>query len=183
MLQTMYLYRSRESHRPWTAESRGKYSRVAHTEPDSSFGFSKLQEALIKSNYEQESTEAESVDSSSDSEKDIEVVKVDAGTQTEEEYFEPNRTELPSLAPQTLGPDHKEMEAQDSQRLIRSNLSTPKTAESTRKLMSLFNGFNKTEILRRFNNEFPEKAPDLREYSIQEGKRHIIHGSHAYYYH
>lgn len=57
------------------------------------------------------------------------------------------------------------------------------TTEATRRLMGLYNGFNRTEVLQRFHEQYPENAPDLREYSIREGRRHIIHGSHAYYFH
>lgn len=60
---------------------------------------------------------------------------------------------------------------------------TPRTAEATKRLMGLYNGFSRTETMRKFHERYPEKAPDLREYSIREGKRHIIHGSHAYYFH
>ncbi|MCG8622844.1 MAG: hypothetical protein MJE68_12725, partial [Proteobacteria bacterium] len=63
------------------------------------------------------------------------------------------------------------------------NLHQVRTAEATRRLMGLCNGFNRTEVLQRFHEQYPEKAPDLREYSIREGRRHVIHGSHAYYFH
>lgn len=58
-----------------------------------------------------------------------------------------------------------------------------RTAQATRRLMTLYNGFNRSEVMRRFHEEHPEKAPDLREYSIREGKRHVICGSNAYYFH
>ena len=58
-----------------------------------------------------------------------------------------------------------------------------RTAQATRRLMGLYNGFNRTEVMRRFHEQYPEKAPDLREYSVREGKRHIICGSNAYYFH
>lgn len=64
-----------------------------------------------------------------------------------------------------------------------NDTGTPRTANSTRKLVGLFNGFNRTDILKRFHEHFPENAPDLRTYSIREGKRHIIHGSNSYYFH
>ena len=118
-------------------------------------------------------------------------VMVDASTQTEEQYFEhpPTSSTLPSLA--TNAPERLHTtktlpgtaaQAQYTQGHVatHSRLATPR---STQRLMSLFNGFNKTEILKQFHKEFPENAPDLREYSVHEGKRHIIHGSHAYYYH
>ena len=64
-----------------------------------------------------------------------------------------------------------------------NNSHQVRTAEATRRLMGLYNGFNRTEVLQRFHEQYPEKAPDLREYSIREGRRHIIHGYHAYYFH
>ena len=65
----------------------------------------------------------------------------------------------------------------------RSETYTPRTIESTRKFMRLYQGFSRSEILNRFNKQYEEVVPDLRQYSIQKGKRHFIHGSHAYYYH
>ena len=58
---------------------------------------------------------------------------------------------------------------------------TPRTAVASRRLMSAFE-FNKSAVKRRFHAEYPENAPDLRENSRQ-GKRHLIHGHHAYYFH
>ena len=58
---------------------------------------------------------------------------------------------------------------------------TPRTAIASRRLMSAFE-FNRSAIKRRFHSEYPENAPDLRENSCQ-GRRHIIHGHHAYYFH
>lgn len=62
-------------------------------------------------------------------------------------------------------------------------LRTPRTVESTRRMMQIFNRFSRSESMRRFHQHYKELAPDLRELSIQQGKRHIIHGKHAYYYH
>ena len=64
-----------------------------------------------------------------------------------------------------------------------SSSAQVRTGEVTRRLMGLYNGFNKTDVLKKFHEQYPEKAPDLREYSIRDGKRHVIHGSHAYYFH
>lgn len=58
---------------------------------------------------------------------------------------------------------------------------TPRTAIASRRLMSAFE-FDKSAVKRRFHAEYPENAPDLRENSSQ-GKRHLIHGHHAYYFH
>ena len=64
-----------------------------------------------------------------------------------------------------------------------ADVYTPRSALSTRRLMTLYNGFSMTEVLRRFHAQYPEEAPDLRDYNIREGKRHVIHGNHAYYFH
>lgn len=58
---------------------------------------------------------------------------------------------------------------------------TPRTAVASRRLMSAFE-FDKSAVKRRFHAEYPENAPDLRKNSSQ-GKRHLIHGYHAYYFH
>lgn len=64
-----------------------------------------------------------------------------------------------------------------------SQLRTPRTVESSRKMMEVFNRFSRSESMKRFNQHFRELTPDLRQFSIRQGKRHIIHGTHAYYYH
>lgn len=43
--------------------------------------------------------------------------------------------------------------------------------------------YNRTEALQRFNMVHYERAPDIRENSIRSGRRHIINGYHAYYWH
>ena len=43
--------------------------------------------------------------------------------------------------------------------------------------------YSKTRVLRRLHLQFPEQAPDLREQSIRTGRRHVINGYHAYYWH
>jgi len=58
---------------------------------------------------------------------------------------------------------------------------TPRTAIASRRLMSAYE-FDRSAIKKRFHAEYPENAPDLRENSTQ-GRRHLIHGSHAYYFH
>ena len=57
----------------------------------------------------------------------------------------------------------------------------PRTAIASRRLMSAFE-FNRSAVQRQFHVEYPENAPDLRDNSSQ-GRRHIIHGHHAYYFH
>ena len=64
---------------------------------------------------------------------------------------------------------------------IKQTPFTPRTAVASRRLMSAFE-FNKSAVKRRFHAEYPENAPDLRKNSRQ-GKRHLIHGHHAYYFH
>ena len=59
---------------------------------------------------------------------------------------------------------------------------TPRTVSSTRRMMSAYD-YSKSDALRRFHQQYRETTPDLREYSIREGKRHVIHGSHAYFFH
>ncbi len=70
-----------------------------------------------------------------------------------------------------------------SHRVDDNKVSTPRTVEATRRMADLYNGFSRSEILKQFNHQYQEKAPDLRRYSIREGKRHVINGTHSYYYH
>lgn len=63
-------------------------------------------------------------------------------------------------------------------------LRTPRTVESTRKMMQVFNRFSPSRSMRRFHQYYQESVtPDLRQFGVRQGRRHIIHGSHAYYYH
>ena len=58
---------------------------------------------------------------------------------------------------------------------------SPRTAIASRRLMSAYE-FDRSAVKRNFREQFPENAPDLRENSTQ-GKRHLIHGRHAYFFH
>ena len=42
--------------------------------------------------------------------------------------------------------------------------------------------FSRTAVLNNFFHSYPETSPDLRD-SVQNGKRHIIHGVNSYYFH
>lgn len=74
---------------------------------------------------------------------------------------------------------------QDDSRLGKSRglVLKPRSMESTRRMLQVFNGYSKSKVLNRFNQQYQESAPDLRKFSTREGKRHFIHGTHAYYYH
>ena len=196
--QTGYSFRSKESYRPWTAESRGKYSRVASAalanatpHPDASADHTRLPPTQVNDDEPESELESESPSECGETVEENVPVMVDASTQTEEQYFEclPTSSTLPCLVTdaserlytaKTLPGTAVQAQHTQGHVATHSCLTTP---HPTQRLMSLVNGFNKTEILKRFHKEFPEKAPDLREYSVHEGKRHIIHGSHAYYYH
>lgn len=244
-------FRSRQSQRPWTAESRGKYSRKLPPTPYSTqqktsgylFGTENYQGQFEHSNYQPQSEPimehpaATGFDLGMEGEKSPTTkVKVDQATQTEEEYFSEQSThtekqtedKLPALTPSAHVEDTKSDHVQESYKLpqlshniappeeglpiqpvntdrpasayfytqsegytdnlrhkrsFSANAYIPRTVDSTRRLNSLYNGFSRTETLKRFHEQYPETAPDLRHYSIREGKRHIIHGSHAYYFH
>jgi predicted transcriptional regulator len=83
-------------------------------------------------------------------------------------------------------PEYKAMIKPQHTRSYSADGSYPphvRTAQATRRLMTLYNGFNRSEVMKKFHEQYSEKAPDLREYSIREGKRHVICGSNAYYFH
>ena len=42
--------------------------------------------------------------------------------------------------------------------------------------------FSRSEAMRRYHNLYPDQLPDLRE-ATDTGRRHIINGYHAYFYH
>ena len=89
---------------------------------------------------------------------------------------------LPTYNP-LMNSGHARHYSADEAIFSNNNSHQVRTTEATRRLMGLYNGFNRTEVMQRFHKQYPEKAPDLREYSIREGRRHVIHGSHAYYFH
>lgn len=60
---------------------------------------------------------------------------------------------------------------------------TPRTVESTRRMMQVFHGYSKSKVLNRFNQQYQDLVPDLRRFNIKEGRRHFINGTHAYYHH
>ncbi len=68
--------------------------------------------------------------------------------------------------------------------LLRSYMSTaPRTVDSTRRMVQLFTGYSRTNAQRQFHQQYQELPPDLRQFGIRKGKRHVIHGTNAYYYH
>ena len=89
----------------------------------------------------------------------------------------------PSAYNATLSQNSKHLRSFSADASLCTSLPQVRTADSTKRLMSLYNGFNRTEVMKRFHDQHPERAPDLRVYSIREGRRHVIHGSHAYYFH
>ena len=58
----------------------------------------------------------------------------------------------------------------------------PRSLSSARRFKELY-GFSHSDVLKRFHLQYPEQAPDLRQYGIQKGKRHTIHGYNSYHFH
>lgn len=58
----------------------------------------------------------------------------------------------------------------------------PRSSLSARRFTELY-GFSRSNTLKRFHSQYLELAPDLRQYGIQKGKRHTIHGYNSYYFH
>lgn len=59
----------------------------------------------------------------------------------------------------------------------------PRTVESTRRMLQVFNGYSKSNVLKHFGQQYQDVVPDLRKFGTREGKRHVINGFNAYYYH
>ena len=59
----------------------------------------------------------------------------------------------------------------------------PRTVESTRRMLKVFNEYSHTNAQKQFHQQYQEVSPDLRPFGMRKGKRHVIHGAHAYYYH
>lgn len=57
--------------------------------------------------------------------------------------------------------------------------------DDTRNSSVLHTPYNKSEAIQRFHAMYPDGVPDLRVYgsSHQCGRRHVINGYHAYYWH
>ena len=60
--------------------------------------------------------------------------------------------------------------------------AVPRATQSARRFSDLYS-FSRSQVQRQFHQQYPEQAPDIREYGIQTGRRHVIHGYHAYYFH
>ena len=58
----------------------------------------------------------------------------------------------------------------------------PRSTSSARRFKELY-GFSRSDVLKRFHLQYPEQAPDLRQYGIQQGRRHTIHGYNSYHFH
>lgn len=43
--------------------------------------------------------------------------------------------------------------------------------------------FSRSHAMKHFHSTYTEQAPDLRELSIRDGKKHMFNGFHAYYWH
>ncbi|XP_050407374.1 uncharacterized protein LOC126822486 [Patella vulgata] len=55
-----------------------------------------------------------------------------------------------------------------------SGTPRPQTA-----LLQIQDSFSKSDIKNKFNREFPEKAPEIRDHNIIQGKRHVFNGVHG----
>lgn len=43
--------------------------------------------------------------------------------------------------------------------------------------------YSKTEAMKQFHLQYPDYVPDLRDFTSGNGRKHIINGYHAYYWH
>ena len=57
------------------------------------------------------------------------------------------------------------------------------TSEPVSSLNDWTRPYSKTEVLRNFHFSYPEIPPDIRQFSMCSGRRHVINGYHAYYWH
>ena len=80
-----------------------------------------------------------------------------------ESYLQPS-----SPGSSSVYSDHQELFIQPEYNYDNSDLDRP---------------YSKTEALKQFNMQHPRRTPDLREFSISQGRRHIINGYHAHYWH
>ncbi|CAI8054724.1 hypothetical protein GBAR_LOCUS29847 [Geodia barretti] len=58
----------------------------------------------------------------------------------------------------------------------------PRSSITCRRFSQLY-GFSRSDTMKHFHSQFLEPVPDLREYGMQKGKRHTIHGYNSYYFH
>ena len=65
---------------------------------------------------------------------------------------------------------------------VDGNAFFPRSSSSAKRFKELY-GFSRSNVLKRFHLQYPEQAPDLRQYGIQQGRRHTIHGYHSYHFH
>ena len=58
----------------------------------------------------------------------------------------------------------------------------PRSSISCRRFSQLY-AFSHSDVMKQFHSQYPEPVPDLRQYGIQTGRRHTIHGYNSYYFH
>ena len=80
--------------------------------------------------------------------------------------------------PRSATTDHKHQRSYSADQTV----SLPRTSSSSRRFSSLY-GFSRSAVLKRFHSQYPEQAPDLRQYGMKKGRRHTIHGYNSYYFH
>lgn len=176
------LYSSFSHSRPYTAESRSKYRGTLVVED-------------IGDDWEWEEE--------GEREGEVKVVsKKDAATQTEpdDEYpplwstgqpqltndhqtkattGEPKWENMVELRPlTTTGVEHRQRSFSVNEGLA----FHPRSSLSSRRFSQLY-GFSRSDVMKQFHSQFPEPVPDLRQYGMQKGRRHIIHGYNSYYFH
>ena len=88
----------------------------------------------------------------------------------------PTSTVGTRLGPQGMDPrqGHQHSRSFDEHSHLRTS--------SARKFTQL-NGFSRSDVQKQFHSQYPELAPDLRQYGMQKGKRHTIHGYNSYHFH
>jgi hypothetical protein len=99
------------------------------------------------------------------------VIMVDQSTQTDDEWDEDEFDEErpPSEADSYLKPSTAGSSCYPTSQPAMDDKELPQ--------------YSRTQVLRHFNQLYPDRVPDPREYSITSGRRHIINGYHAYYWH
>ena len=168
------MYSSFSHSRPYTAESRSKYKG-----------------SLVRGESGEEWEWAEP-------EEEVKVLTRDAATQTELEMEDEQQpawtTDVPHLTKDQTADEPRVAVVVEPRPLTAKNshrrsLSVgdcvsfrPRSTIVCRRFSQIYS-FSRSNVMRQFHSQYPEPAPDLRQFGIQTGKRHTIHGYNAYYFH
>lgn len=161
---------------------------VLECESDSEYGASTTRKVFSNTLSQSEVKNETAISHEIDNKKRDQATQTDPEWETEEEdwYDHEHECETDIKEETKVKEPPQFLLPQDS---IEGSYLRPSTASSSSSQASYLSEgvsqvpYSRMEALRQFRLAYPDHIPDLREYSIRSGRRHIINGYHAYYWH